>query len=251
MTQPTRSGFNRRHVLQAGLGLAGGLTLGRPVRAADAPAKVGTFPDGVAGNSVFVGITTPLTGPYSADGHDEQLGYELAIAEINAGSAIAKKWGVSGQGRARQDRPLQDRRLPDQAERRGAGADRASSRDDKAIMITGSVSSATAIALEELAQRNKVLNMVGLSGSNDTTGKNCQRYGFRSQPIRLHGLQGAGAGGGEGARQESEGGLSGAGLHLWPLGVRLLRRILPRRTAGPSPASRSCRSAPRTSAPRC
>ena len=24
--------------------------------------------------------------------------------------------------------------------------------------------------------------MVGLSGSNDTTGKNCQRYGFRSQP---------------------------------------------------------------------
>jgi ABC-type branched-subunit amino acid transport system substrate-binding protein len=49
-------------------------------------------------------------------------------------------------------------------------------------MITGSVSSATAIALEELAQREKVLNMVGLSGSNDTTGKNCQRYGFRSQP---------------------------------------------------------------------
>ena len=53
---------------------------------------------------------------------------------------------------------------------------------NKAIMITGSVSSATAIALEELAQREKVLNMVGLSGSNDTTGKNCQRYGFRSQP---------------------------------------------------------------------
>ena len=49
-------------------------------------------------------------------------------------------------------------------------------------MITGSVSSATAIAIEELAQREKVLNMVGLSGSNDTTGKNCQRYGFRSQP---------------------------------------------------------------------
>ena len=38
---------------------------------------------------------------------------------------------------------------------------------NKAIMITGSVSSATAIALEELAQREKVLNMVGLSGSND------------------------------------------------------------------------------------
>ncbi|HEX5327208.1 MAG TPA: ABC transporter substrate-binding protein, partial [Acetobacteraceae bacterium] len=53
---------------------------------------------------------------------------------------------------------------------------------NKAIMITGCVASSTAVALEELAQREKVLNMVGASGSNATTGKDCQRYGFRSQP---------------------------------------------------------------------
>ncbi|HTX02884.1 MAG TPA: ABC transporter substrate-binding protein, partial [Candidatus Acidoferrales bacterium] len=48
-------------------------------------------------------------------------------------------------------------------------------------MITGGVSSAVDIALEKLAQQQKVLYMVGASGSNDTTGKDCQRYGFRSQ----------------------------------------------------------------------
>jgi ABC-type branched-subunit amino acid transport system substrate-binding protein len=47
--------------------------------------------------------------------------------------------------------------------------------------VAGSVSSASAIALEELGSREKVLYMVGIAGSNDITGKNCQRYGFRSQ----------------------------------------------------------------------
>ncbi len=52
---------------------------------------------------------------------------------------------------------------------------------DKSILLTGSVSSAEAIALQEYATREKVLYMVGVAGSNDVTGKNCQRYGFRSQ----------------------------------------------------------------------
>jgi branched-chain amino acid transport system substrate-binding protein len=48
-------------------------------------------------------------------------------------------------------------------------------------MLTGGVSSAVSIALEKLGQRDKVIFMVGNSGSNDTTGKDCQRFGFRSQ----------------------------------------------------------------------
>ena len=88
----------RRSMLQAGFGLAGslalpGLGIGRAM-AQDLPAKIGTFPEGASGPSVFVGITTPLTGPYSADGTDERLGYELAIDEINAGSPIAAKCGA-------------------------------------------------------------------------------------------------------------------------------------------------------------
>ena len=36
-----------------------------------------------------------------------------------------------------------------------------------------------AVALNKLAQREKVLFVCGISGSNDTTGKDCVRYGFR------------------------------------------------------------------------
>ncbi len=51
--------------------------------------------------------------------------------------------------------------------------------ENKAIMITGGTSSAVAVALNKLAQREKVIFVCGISGSNDTTGKDCVRYGFR------------------------------------------------------------------------
>ena len=35
------------------------------------------------------------------------------------------------------------------------------------------------MALNKFAQREKVLYVAGISGSNDTTGKDCVRYGFR------------------------------------------------------------------------
>lgn len=173
--------IGRRRVMQASLGVAGSLALFRPALAAKSYPKLGNYPDGVSGHSAFVGITTPLTGPYSADGHDMQLGYELAIAEINAGSAIAQKWGLKGKGvlgKTVHYKVSDSQTKPNVAVQAQTGY----IQRDKAIMITGCVSSATAIALEELAQREKVLNMVGASGSNDTTGKDCQRYGFRSQP---------------------------------------------------------------------
>lgn len=172
-------GFGRRIFLGSGLGVAGSLALSGRSRAAEQP--LGTYPDGVKGSTAFIGITTPLTGPYAADGTDAQRGYELAIAEINAGSPTAQKWGLRGKGvlgKTISYKVADSETKPNVA----VQAQTQFIQRDKAIMITGSVSSATAIALEELAQREKVLNMVGLSGSNDTTGKNCQRYGFRSQP---------------------------------------------------------------------
>src|SRR5690606_29253018 len=45
--------------------------------------------------------------------------------------------------------------------------------------MIGSTSSAVAVALNKFAQREKILYMAGISGSNDTTGKDCVRYGFR------------------------------------------------------------------------
>jgi len=174
--------ISRRGTLGLGLGAAGALLMPglRQARAASQP-PLGTWPAGVQGSSVFVGVTTALTGPYSADGTDEGLGYQLAFAEINAGGPTARKWGLQGKGVLGK----QIRYQVADSETKPNVAVQAQTQfisQQKAIMITGCISSATAVALEELAQREKVLNMVGGSGSNDTTGKDCQRYSFRSQP---------------------------------------------------------------------
>ncbi|MDE2333642.1 MAG: substrate-binding protein [Rhodospirillales bacterium] len=183
MKNRVSSGLGRRQLVQAGLGAAaGGVLLPAAVRsAAAAPAALGTWPAGSSGDSVFVGITSPLTGPYSADGKDHALGYELAIEEINAGGANAQAWGLKGKGVLGKmvKYAIADSELKPNV---AVQAQTQFIQKNKAVMITGCVSSATAVALEELAQRERVLNMVGASGANETTGKNCQRYAFRTQP---------------------------------------------------------------------
>ncbi len=51
--------------------------------------------------------------------------------------------------------------------------------NDGAIMITGGSSSGVAIAVQSLCQEMGVIFMAGLTHSNDTTGKDKRRYGFR------------------------------------------------------------------------
>jgi ABC-type branched-subunit amino acid transport system substrate-binding protein len=143
---------------------------------------IGNFPAGVQGDSVFVGVSVPLTGAYSSDGADMLKGYQLAIEHLNTGGGLVPKIStLSGKGvlGKRVDYKSGDTQTqPDPA----VQLQTAFITQNKAIMITGCVSSAEAIALEKLAQRYKVINMVGCSGANETTGKDCQRYGFRSQP---------------------------------------------------------------------
>jgi len=182
VTQPKRfvMKIDRRQVLLGSAGAAAGLMIPGIGAMAQSPASIGTFPDGVSADSVFVGLTIPLTGVFSGDGGDLKLGYELAIAQINAGGDVAQKWGLKGKGvLGRQIRY----KVSDTEGKPNLDVQSATQfiQRDKAIMLSGSVSSASAIALEELGSREKVLYMVGIAGSNDVTGKNCQRYGFRSQ----------------------------------------------------------------------
>ena len=51
--------------------------------------------------------------------------------------------------------------------------------ENKVIVMIGSTSSAVAVAMNKLAEREKVIYLTGISGSNDTTGKDCVRYAFR------------------------------------------------------------------------
>ena len=53
--------------------------------------SLGNWPQGASGKSVFVGISCPITGPYSAAGEDLKKGYELAIDQINSGE-LARRW---------------------------------------------------------------------------------------------------------------------------------------------------------------
>ena len=172
----------RRQFIRTSLGVAGGLALpfGFPRRAlaGDQP-PIGTWPAGASGDSVFIGISVPRTGTYAVQGEDQRKGYQLAIEHINAGHPLIKqispktkkgvlgkelKYGVADSAAKPNDAVQAQQRFIT---------------ENKAIMITGGTSSAVAVALNKLAQREKVLFVCGISGSNDTTGKDCVRYGVR------------------------------------------------------------------------
>jgi ABC-type branched-subunit amino acid transport system substrate-binding protein len=170
----------RRRALQLGAALAGTAAIGLPARARAENAPLGTWPAGSSGSSVFVGLTVPLTGPYQLQGEDERKGYELAIEHLNAGNplmrAIAPKVTQGLLGKKVEFGASDTESKPNVAVQ---AASQFISRN-KAVMFTGSCSSAVAVALNQYAQREKVIYLPGVSGSNDTTGKDCTRYSFRS-----------------------------------------------------------------------
>ncbi|MEO6659031.1 MAG: substrate-binding protein [Burkholderiaceae bacterium] len=174
-------GVSRRAVVQAGVGLAGGgllSTFSAPLFAADHPA-IGTYPAGSSGDSVFIGIAVPRTGAYAVQGEDELKGWQLAVEHINSGHELMRKFSPKTKkgvlGKTVKIGVADSGAKPNiavQAQQRFIS-------ENNAVLMTGSTSSAVAVALNKLAERSKVLYMAGISGSNDTTGKDCVRYGFR------------------------------------------------------------------------
>ena len=172
----------RRRFIRTGLGVAGGLALPAgfvsKALAADQPA-IGTYPAGASGNSVFVGASVPRTGTYAVQGEDELKGYQLAVEHINEGNELLKKISPKTTkgvlGKEVKLGVADSAAKPNEA----VQAQQRFITENKAVMITGWTSSAVAVALNKLAQREKVLFVCGISGSNDTTGKDCVRYGFR------------------------------------------------------------------------
>jgi len=180
--EPCSSLASRRAVLRAGLGAAGSIALPSllvgTAHAADQP-PIGTYPAGASGDSVFIGISVPRTGTYALQGEDELKGYQLAIEHINQGhpliKAISPKTTKGVLGKQLKYGVADSAAKPNDA----VQAQQRFITENKAIMITGGTSSAVAVALNKLAQREKVLFVCGISGSNDTTGKDCVRYGVR------------------------------------------------------------------------
>ena len=121
----------------------------------------------------------PRTGTYAVQGEDELKGWQLAVEHINSGDPLIQKIapkvtkGVLG----KQVNLL----VADSAAKPNDAvqAEQTFINQNKIVLMTGSTSSAVAVALNKFAQREKVLYVSGISGSNDTTGKDCVRYGFR------------------------------------------------------------------------
>src|SRR5665213_858805 len=132
-----------------------------------------------AGSTVFIGASVPRTGTYAVQGEDELKGYQLAIEHINEGNELVKKISPKTKkgvlGKQLQLGVADSGAKPNEA----VQAQQRFISENKAVMSTGGTSSAVAVALNKLAQREKVLFVCGISGSNDTTGKDCVRYGFR------------------------------------------------------------------------
>ena len=145
--------------------------------------SMGTFPRACRARRVFAAGLFPLTGAYASLGNDEKLGFELAIEHLNNGSQITeavpslkKGGGVLGKKVISGIADSQTQVDP---------AVQAASRfisSNNAMVMTGAISSAIAVGLEELGQRQKVIYMGDVTASDDTTGKNCQRFGFRLMP---------------------------------------------------------------------
>jgi len=177
-----RRGWNRRETLMAGVGFAGAtmLPFGVPTLAwADDKPAIGTWPAGSQGDTVYIGAAVPLTGTYASSGEDERKGMELAVEHINTNHDLMKKIAPKVNngllGKKVKLLSADSAAKPNQA----VQAEQTFINQNKIILMTGSTSSAVAVALNKFAQREKILYVAGISGSNDTTGKDCVRYGFR------------------------------------------------------------------------
>jgi len=186
--KPSLEAVSRRRLLRqavaTGVGL-GALSVGAPspfgfTRAfAVGVQPIGTYPDCCSGSSVTIGTAVPLTGSYAQSGADELKGWELAVEHLNEGNELIKKIAP------KVSKGLLGKTVKLVSADSGAKPNNAVQiqqtfiNDDKIVLITGSTSSAVAVALNHFAQREKVLYVTGISGSNDTTGKDCVRYGFR------------------------------------------------------------------------
>ncbi len=175
----------RTDFLRTALGASAGLSVAATASAwrSEAEAQtIGNYPAGTEGSSVFVGLICPTTGSYGADGEDQRKGYVLAIDDLNNGTGVMAKIPSLGGKKGLLGKKV-EYKVGDSQTKPDVAVQRATEfiTQNKAILTQGGVSSAEDIAMEKLAQQQKVLYMVGASGSNDTTGIDCQRYGFRSQ----------------------------------------------------------------------
>ncbi len=139
--------------------------------------SLGNYP--IEGDTAIFGWNVPQTGPYQEEGADQLRAYELATDHLNNGGGWVDMWeDLSGDGVNGYEIDYVTGDTATDADTSRESAERMIQRDE-VIMFSGGSSSATAVAQQSLAQRERVQYMCCLTHSNDTTGQDCVRYSFR------------------------------------------------------------------------
>ena len=145
--------YTRRRLLKSAAALAGVSALGFPAIGHGQSDKI------------KIGHLTPLTGFLGAIGSYAQLGVKLAAEELNqAGGILGRQIDLISEDSVNPaTAATKAQRMIDQ---------------DGAVVLLGEISSASALTIMQVAQRNKKVFFSSGARSDALRGKNCNRYAF-------------------------------------------------------------------------
>ena len=175
------SSLSRRNALKAGA--IGSVAVAAPMGFVKGAWAQDFRNDPSNSSSVTLGFNVPQTGAYADEGADELRAFELAVEHLNGegdGGMMTTMQPMNLTGNGTLGKKVEyvtgDTQTKSDAARESA---RRMIERDGVIMFSGGSSSGVAIAVQSLAQELGVVFMAGLTHSNDTTGKDRRRYGFR------------------------------------------------------------------------
>ncbi len=145
--------------------------------------KANAYVNAPKGSSVTLGFNVPLSGSFAHEGNDELRALKLAVKHLNGegdGGLMntMKPLSLKGNGILGKKVTFAEGNTQTNANAARAATKRLIEKDG-ATMICGGVSSSVAIAMQSLCDEAGVVFMAGQSHSNDTTGKDRRKHGFR------------------------------------------------------------------------
>ena len=181
MTDKTQ-GVSRRTVLKGTAASAAAIAV--PSFYIPTASAAGSFRnDPKASGKCVLGFNVPQSGAYADEGADELRAFKLAVKHLNGEGdggmmQTMKPMNLKGNGilGMKVEYVTGDTQTKSDAAR--ASAKRMIEKDG-VIMFSGGSSSGVAIAVQALAEEMGTIFMAGLTHSNDTTGKDRRRHGFR------------------------------------------------------------------------
>ena len=181
MSKKSSKNWSRRNILKTGA--ATSVVAGMPMFYLKNAYAADYLNDPGDAAEVTFGFNVPQSGAYADEGADELRAYQLAVQHINGegdGGMLntMKPSSLSGAGVLGKKVVYVTGDTQTKSDAARASAKRMIEKDG-VTMVTGGSSSGVAIAVQSLCQEAGVIFMAGLTHSNDTTGKDKRRNGFR------------------------------------------------------------------------